>query len=365
MDQNNEIKLDQNNSAGSHPDYLLDTTVAELLADSTPYQRSALGLLAISHCYDLALPPMLSRLSGEASGRFSRQAMYLASQVHRGEDPLTAIQDLDRVLTSSSVLALQVARDNGSLSDLYRSVLRRPPEPDSDADTNKDLDSRFSSLMMRGFFVMSVVTFTALNIFPEFQRMFEEFGLELPAVMGAFISVLDWSAKFWFLWALLFILLGFWMAPRYLRQWNPVAWRKKVIPRSALRRQTLAIAVQDSDASETGIARISSSLPIRRFFPKLAKASTNIGAGQAPWESLATKGLITKREANTLASTHSGETRAWLLRWSANALGDRLVSRSNWGFNILIWLGNIFLAGIVFIMCLTVFSSLLAIMGGL
>jgi len=365
MNQQKEIKLEPSNGAEVPPDYLLDTTVAELLADSTPHQRTALGLLAISHCYGLPLAPMLGRLAGEASGSFSRQAMYLASQVHRGEQPLAVIQDLNRVLTSSSTLALQVASDQGSLSNLYRAVLRRPPEPDSDADADKDLDARFSRLMLRGFFVMFVVSFTVIRIFPEFQKMFVEFGMELPAIMEMVITVLNWSAKLWFVWALLLVLLGLWVAPRYLRRWNPVSWRKNVIPKSALRRQTLAIVAQNGDASESGVARIASSSLLRKFFPKLAKASAQTDTGQASWKALAAQGLITRREASTLASTHSGETQAWLLRWSASALGDQVRSRSNWGFNLVIWTGNILLAGVVFIMCLTIFSSLLAIMRGL
>ena len=104
-------------------DYELDSVMAELIAVSSPRQRAVLGLLAVSHCYDLPLPPMLSRLSGETSGGFSRQAMYLAFLVHGGQDPVDAVLGLDRVLTSSSALALQVARDNGNLPQLYRAVL--------------------------------------------------------------------------------------------------------------------------------------------------------------------------------------------------------------------------------------------------
>lgn len=365
MDQANETRFDLNHSAGTTPDYLLDATVSELLADSTSHQRALLGLMAVSHCYDLPLAPMLSRLGGEASGAFSSQVMYFASEVHQGEDPLTVVQDLDRVLTASSALALQVARENGSLSDLYRALLQRPPEPDSDVDADKEIDARLSRLIIRAFFVMSVVSFTAVRIFPEFSRMLEEFGLEFPEIMQFTYSVLDWSFRLWFLGALLLILFGFLLAPRYLRRWNPVAWRKKVIPKSALRRQTLAIVAQDSEASKTGITRFASSTPIQRFFPKLAKASTQEGAEKASWESLAAQGVITKREASTLGSTRSGETQAWLLRWSANALGDRKKSRSNWGFNLMIWLGNILLAVIVFVMCITIFSTLLVILESL
>ena len=369
MDNLHENKLDSGKGAGSPPDYLLDNTVAELFADSTPHQRAALGLMAISHCYDLPLAPMLGRLGGEASGTFARQTMFLASEVYRGEDPLTAIQDLDHVMTPSSVLALQVARENGSLSDLYQSVLRRPPQPDSGVDESKDIDARFSRLMIRGAFVMFLVLLVVIRILPQYGRMLEEFALEPPVVMELVLRGLYLSGKFWFLWVLMLILLGVllgvWVAPRYLRRWNPDSWRKRVVPKSALRRQTLAIVAQDSDAAQTGIVRIASSSPVRRFFPKLDKASTRTDAEQASWGSLAAQGVITKQEASTLASTQSGETQAWLLRWSANTLGDRERSKANRRMIYLIWIGNILLALVVFLICVSIFSTLLSIMAGL
>ena len=365
MDNLHENKLDSGKGAGSPPDYLLDNTVVELFADSTPHQRAALGLMAISHCYDLPLAPMLSRLGGEASGTFARQTMFLASEVYRGEDPLTAIQDLDHVMTPSSVLALQVARENGSLSDLYQSVLRRPPQPDSGVDESKDIDARFSRLMIRGAFVMFLVSVVVLRVLSEFGKMLEEFDLEPPVAMGLVLRGLYLSGKLWFLWVLMLILLGIWVAPRYLRRWNPDSWRKRVFPKSALRRQTLAIVAQDSDAAQTGIVRIASSSPVRRFFPKLDKASTRTDAEQASWESLAAQGVITKQEASTLASSQSGETQAWLLRWSANTLGDRERSKENRRMIYLIWIGNILLALVVFLISVSIFSTLLSIMAGL
>jgi len=172
---------------------------------------------------------MLGRLSGESSGAFSRQLKYLADKVHTGEDPVKAVQDLNHVLTSSIALALRVAHDNGSLPQLYQAVLRRTPEYESDADADKEINARISRLMTRGFFVLMVLLFSAVRVFPEFQKMFEEFGIELPTVMERFFVAISLISKFGFLVILLLIPLGFWLGRRYLRQWNPVAWRTTAV----------------------------------------------------------------------------------------------------------------------------------------
>jgi len=343
-------------------DYELDSVMSELIAVSSPQQRAVLGLMAVSHCYDLPLAPLLNRLSGESSGAFSRQAMYLAFLVHGGQDPVDAVPALDRVLTPASALALQVARDNGSLPQLYRAVLERSHEYESDSDVGKDDDVRFSRLLFRGFFVFSVISFIMLRIIPEFVKMFEEFGVELPPLMSFLMTICDRAAKFWFLGLFLLIPIGIWLGRRYLRRWNPVTWRQPVVTKASRRRRWLAIVSRDRSSSETGLAKILRCLPGNRFFPKLASVQNRIEGGETQWNSLAISGAISKRESKALASTTSGDTQAWLLRWTAKAYGDRAKQRSSLLVNLMIWSGNAIFALIVLMVCGAILGSLIQIM---
>ena len=346
-------------------DYELDSVMAELIAVSSPRQRAVLGLLAVSHCYDLPLPPMLSRLSGETSGGFSRQAMYLAFLVHGGQDPVDAVLGLDRVLTSSSALALQVARDNGNLPQLYRAVLERSREYESDADFGKDDDVRFSRLLFRGFFTLWVILFIMMKVIPEFCKMFQEFGIELHPLMQLLMANCDRAAKLWFLGLFLLIPICIWLGRRYLRRWNPMTWRQPTVSRASRRRRWLAIVSRDNNSSETGLAKILRCLPVKRFFPKLAAIQDRVEGGATAWDSLATEGAITKRESKVLASTTNGDTQAWLLRWNARVYGNRAKLRSSLLVNMMIWSGNILLALIVLLVCAAVMGSLIQIMEGL
>ena len=365
MDSQTPTNPDPANQLALQQDYELDSVMSELIAVSSPQQRAVLGLMAVSYCYNLPLAPMLSRLSGESSGGFSRQAMYLAFLVHGGHDPVDAVLGLDRVLTSSSALALQVARENGNLPHLYRAVLERSREYDSDADIGKDDDVRFSRLLFRGFFILSVLTFIMTKIIPEFSKMFEEFGVELHPLMVFLMANCDRAAKLWFLGLFVLIPIGIWLGRRYLRRWNPVTWRQPVVTKASRRRRWLAIVSRDKKSSETGLAKILRCLPANRFFPKLASIQDRVEGGETQWNSLATGGAITKRESKALASATSGDTQAWLLRWTAKACGDRAKLRSTFLVNLMIWSGNIILALIVFLVCAAILSSLIQIMEGL
>lgn len=314
-------------------DYCLDSLLVELMAASSPHQRAVLGLMAVSHCHGLPLAPMLSRLAGETSGGFSSQAMYLAALVHSGEPPVDALRKTTLVLTPTVVKALGAARDDEKLDQLYHAVLQRSQEYGADLDFGNEDDGRFSHLIKRGLFVMATILFIMLKIVPEFQKMFQEFEVELPALMKLAMSYCDLAAKFWFLGLLVVIPVGIWMFRRQLRRWNPVTWRQPIISKSARRRRILAIESRD--------------------------------AGQPPaqWDELAAQGVISKREARVLANTASGETRAWLLRWKANAMGESSKFRSSMVFNFVIWFGNIALALIVFVMCAAILSSLIQMIG--
>jgi len=346
-------------------DYELDSVTAELIAASSPPQRALLGLLAVSYCNDLPLAPMLSHLSVEATGKFGRQAKYLSFLVHQGEDPVDAVLGLDRILTSSTALKLQVARDNGSLLEFYRAVLERSEEYESNVGFRINDDARSSRLLLKSLFTLFLCIFIMTRIFPELSKMFEEFGIDFPPLMLLVLANCQRFAKLWFLGFFLLIPICIWLFLRYLPRWNPVTWRQPVLSNASRRRRWLAIVSRAKTSSESGLAKILRCLPGEKFLPKLSQAQNRVEGGANQWDSLATEGAISKRESKALASTTSADTQAWLLRWAANAHGDRDQRRSSLRVNLMIWFGNILLALIVFAFCAAIFSSLIQIMKGL
>jgi len=212
---------------------------------------------------------------------------------------------------------------------------------------------------------MLTITFILLKVIPEFMMMFNEFGVQPPAVLVWICTIGDWFAKFWFLGLFFLFPIGFWWGRRCLRRWNPVTWRQPVISKAARSRRSLAIISRQSDGPATGLAKILQCLPFAQmFFPKFVKAQSRVERGEAPWDSLVTEGVITQRESKALASTNSGETQAWLLRWNANAVGEKLKFRSSMLITSLIWLGNVVLALIVLLICVAVLMSLISFTEG-
>ena len=106
-------------------------------------------------------------------------------------------------------------------------------------------------------------------------------------------------------------------------------------------------------------------LPENSEHNRLQKAQEEIENGNDAWESLAKEKIISNREAQALALSSSGQTQAWLLRWSASNRQTRETERSVLGTRIFLAAVNIVLAFVVVLAALGVFMTLIAIMRSL
>ncbi len=171
-------------------------SIVELLESCAPHQRALLGVLAVAQIHNMDPAALISSLASELSGSTRLKFESLAEQMSAGVEFVDAVEEIPDLLPPSVILAFQLARDNGALLKLNKSI--------ADLDANRELDasideetcvSRYAGLMLRVFIFFSVISFTALKIFPEFLKMLEEFGVEAPVSLRMLIEVLDLCAK--------------------------------------------------------------------------------------------------------------------------------------------------------------------------
>jgi hypothetical protein len=148
----------------------------------------------------------------------------------------------------------------------------------------------------------------------------------------------------------------------YLRRWNPFTWRQPESVPVTERRQALAVASQSDSLPSSLIERLLDFVAIKRSFKGLEKAQARIENGDNEWESLAKEKVISEREAEALAMASSGQTRAWLLNWSATKQQSRWAARIDNRTRAIVTVVNIGLVVIVALAAVAVFSTLTAIM---
>ncbi len=343
--------------------------VAEMLESSTPRQRALLGILAATNRHQLDPAPLINSLAAEFPRRAKFQANTFAQRISDGEDMFDTLEETPNVLSASSVLALRLAKQTGTLPDLFAAYLDRPNVYDAPSTAlHDDLFAKFSRLFVQTTIICSLLTFMMLKIIPEFGKMLEEFGVETPGLMRLLIKACSLIAMFWFIFPLLFLLLLPFFIPafrRYLRRWNPVTWRQRHFAPSENRRRSLAMISETGIALPAGLAMVFKNKYLRKIFKKSASADSPVETGKNEWNSLASKRIISKREAKSLSLATGGDTQAWLLRWFASSQQNKRSTRISLIARTVIVAINVGLCILVVLAAVAVFSTLIQIMAGL
>ena len=261
-------------------------TLGELLSASSPNQTGLLKLLAVAYRQRMPLAPLVRSFSNEVKGSLRFRLKDFANAVESGVDPIEALEKIGRLLTPPTVLALRLARDDKSLPHFYQSVTEYSPEFQRDTGNPGEGVQRAISLWIRFHFVLAVIGFLMLYIVPEFQMMFEEFGLEIPGAMRELMRLADLFAKLWFLWALILIPICYWLGGSIIRQLSPANWRRRRESKDMTRRRSLALAVE-SRPENAVLPTIYSCGPVKKFFKRLINANARIENGEEYWGALA------------------------------------------------------------------------------
>ncbi len=342
--------------------------VRELLRSCAPHQRTVLGILALAERYELDPAPMLSSLGTELPSAYRYQCHELAEGLATGIGADQALKEIPGLLPPSVVLALNLAREEGKLAAFYSSVLDRTAESDLEVSAEQTGFGDLLGLAFKTLTIAYFMMFILMKIVPEFFKMLQEFGVEAPRPMFLLMWACDRMASFWFVGALLLPLLVPFFFPSfrmYLRRWNPFTWRQPEFVPVSERRYALAIATQSDSRPSALLARLLDFPGIRQLFIGLKKAQIGVENEDDEWKSIAKAKIISQQEAQALALASSGETRAWLLNWSASRQHHRWANGIANRNRAAVTLVNIGLMVLVALAAVAVFSTLIVIMNSL
>lgn len=128
----------------------------------------------------------------ETLGDTGLRSLALAEAIERGE-PLSQAVSLSRLWMSSAVkLAVHLGERLGVLGPAMRQQLNDSQQIDSAV---RDVIGRFCYLAAIVFVMLAVSSFVMLKIVPVFQRIFEEFGLKIPALTRLIIDSANYTAS--------------------------------------------------------------------------------------------------------------------------------------------------------------------------
>jgi type II secretory pathway component PulF len=346
--------------------------LALMLLDRTrrSEHRGLVWALAAAANRGIPLPEAARAYADETLGDTGVRAMALAENLERGQTLTQAARRARLRLGTAMKLAVQLGESLGSLSPAMRQQLDDSQQIDG---TLRDAIGRFFYLGTIIIVMNGVCTFVMLKIVPVFQRMFEEFGLKLPAMTILVIDASNWFVNFGWLPIMPFLTLllpTFLLAALlYYAGWFPrnlpVVWRLFKRYDGALVMRGLALGIRRGMPLPPALRLVAESYPLSIIRWRLRTAAERVEAGLDWCESLRQTGLIAQADAAVLRAAQ----RAGNLPWALEEMADSALRRQV--MHIMAWLQILFpiaLVGVgifVFVFVCGLFLPLISLIQGL
>ncbi len=342
--------------------------VATWFGDSlATHQRSLLRLLSIAHHERLEFAPLVHCLADEHRGRYRWRLRRLAKHLESGTPLVEALEQTPDALSDDAVLALRFGSQSGTLSSAFDMLL---PENQINASAKKNQRSLRSYWIVLAISIAILLTFLMAVVAPTFERMFEDFGMELPVtlqILQAIYNVLTEYAALWIL--VLVIVLGVVSSSAarrvFRRDIAPLFVRPLAQHRTAELLKLLAIGIESGRPINGALSTLARYHFDGRFRQRLLFARNEIEQGVDSWQCLTDANLLTPQQSIALATAPSNEIRAWTLRSLATRKQDLAERRTALGVTLLHPLVILAFGAIVFFIFVSFFSVLITMITSL
>jgi type II secretory pathway component PulF len=277
-------------------------------------QQAMLSTLAVAAERGIPLPSALRALVAERRGGAARKTRKVADYLEGGATLADAMASAGRLVPRQAMLKIRIGQDVGSLPQALRGTEQTDVAVDS---VRAQLGAKLMYLGLVAWFGMGVFVFVAWKIIPSFEKIFKDFGTQLPAVTRLFVAVCRVTLDFWPLWILpLFLVLLYLLA-------FAIAGFEANFPilRGLTRRldtaailEALALVIERQRPMTQGILTLAMHYPKRTVRRRLDRAFAAIHAG-ADWiDSLLAQRLIRPADAAVLRAAERAGNLPWALR---------------------------------------------------
>jgi type IV pilus assembly protein PilC len=221
-------------------------------------------------------------------------------------------------------------------------------------------------------FMAAALAFVMIKIVPEYNIIFQEFDLELPALTQSLVVMSLLFERYLALPALVVmiatILLVCVVIVFYLfdfRVLAPISDRITFGRRSASLLRIIALATEYREPLNQVLIRVAKLFPSRVIRRRLKPAAKAVEAG-ADWiDALATADLVSPTEQSLLHTAERVGNLPWVLRQIANRRGKRVIYRLAAALQVLYPLAILAVGGTVAFYCIALFVPIVKLIDGL
>jgi type II secretory pathway component PulF len=300
--------------------------------------RSLLWALATAAQRGIALSEAARAYADELPGDTGLRAMALAEALERGEPLSRAVRSARLRLGAASTLGVRMGESLGLLGPALGQQLDDSQQTDA---AMRESIGRFFYLGIVLIVLTGAVGFIMWKIVPVFQKMFEEFGLKLPAPTLLVINVSKWYVTYGWLVtapitaiAPLFLFGGCLYYIGWFPRDLPLVWRFFKRYDGALVMRGLSLAISRGMPLPQAMRLVADCYPIRVVAGLVRTAADQVAAGVDWRQSLLAPGLIGAADAAVLGAAE----RAGNLPWALNEMADSAIRRQTYFLQALLQL---------------------------
>jgi len=294
-------------------------------------QRYALlWTLTVSAERLMPLEPALEAFAVEGRGVLGSRARRLANLLRAGWRLPDAVDYCAGLIPRDAALTIRVGQESGMLAE----SLREAVEYQADYDELWDqIASRIGYVLALLTFALGIVIFVMLIIVPQFQKIFADFGQQLPGITQLLIDASAAVAQAGVLFVLVLLAMAGIALLAVLRY---MGWTAGALPifdalggrlHAAAILRNLALVAQQARPLPAGIATMAQRYPAPLIRRRLRHALDDVLAGRHWCESLAARRLITRADLAVLSAAERVGNLAWALREMADSSQRRLLYR--------------------------------------
>lgn len=306
--------------------------VLYLMNRPEPIRQSGLLMVLATGLDDAtSLIHNLQALAMESRPPWSNRILQLRLLLEQGRTLSEALSTMDGLLPDPTVVAIRVGEETGTLKQvLAEEAHRLMNSPANTSPVHSSLSATAAWVLGICIIASAILSYLMIKIVPKLERIFDDFGIELPAETMNLIGMSDYLETYWFL--LMLPLVTFLALPVWQLWKTNTAWvsRGRVLysehfPRywTPLILRMLSISVTAGTTLNDGIHAILKELTPGRAAEKLSAVRLRMSAGYDCWDSMQNNGFLKPREAAFLASAAKSKHLEWGLQHLARSLERR------------------------------------------